>query len=214
MSARLNSAHFDNYLSQIIDDVRGNEAVDATISNDSSKVEQTGAEHSGENGTGNVIALKSEIMALNNGWNDKNERIVISIGENAASYKWMHERSSSMYKLINKILNIVLILFSTGLSAQTVFPDNSNNLGIDILRRVFTYIVTLISVLINFLKFEQLGEQHLSAATSFAKLYHDIQQQMCMYRRDRTNATKYVADILKTYDSLIVGGPTINDIII
>lgn len=210
MSARLNPSYFDNYLSQIIDDVQGND-VEKSGHKDA---DQHVVERVEESGNGNLIALKAEIMALNNGWNDKNERIVISIGENAASYKWMHERSSSMYKLIHKILNIILILFSTGLSAETILPDNPNNLGLDILRRVFTYIVTLISVLINFLKFEQLGEQHLSAATSFAKLYHDIQQQMCMYRRDRINATKYVAEILKTYDSLIVGGPTINDIII
>lgn len=215
MSARFNSPHFDNYLSQIIDDVCGVPEDDTQpLNREENDVQDSpGVDISNGNGSG-TIALKAEIMALNNGWNDKNERIIISIGENAASYKWMHERSSSMYKLIHKILNIVLILFSTGLSAETILPDNPNNMALSILRRVFTYIVTLISVLINFLKFEQLSEQHLNAATSFAKVYHDIQQQMCMYRRDRQNATKYVGEILKTYDSLIVGGPTINDIII
>lgn len=225
MSARLNSPHFDNYLSQIIDDVRGIDGVDSQPVVDTKPTNEveiasvpdnsnTSGNVNGNGNTNGTLALKAEIMALNNGWNDKNERIVISIGENAASYKWMHERSSSMYKLINQILNVVLIVFSTGLSAETILPDNSNNIVLSVFRRIFTYVVTLISVLINFLKFEQLSEQHLNAATSFAKLYHEIQQQMCMYRRDRQNATKYVAEILKTYDNLIVNGPTINDIII
>ena len=64
------------------------------------------------------------------------------------------------------------------------------------------------------MKYEQLAEKHLASANSFSQLYHDIQQQMCMYRKDRQNATKYVGDILKLYDNLIVNGPTISDNII
>lgn len=160
------------------------------------------------------IENKLNTMSLNNGWNDKNERILISIGENAASYKWMHERSSSFYLTINKALSMIMILFTTGLSAETLIPSNNNNLALDIVRRIFTYLVTVLSVIQNFLKYEQLSEQHINAASSFSQLYHEIQQQMCMYRKDRNNATKYMAEILKRYDTLVVNGPQINNIIV
>lgn len=161
----------------------------------------------------NTLLHKAELMALTNGWNDNNEKIIISIGENAASYKWMHERSASMYTLIHKILGILLILFTTGLTAETIFPDTTSN-AFTYARYTFTYIVTIISVIQNFLNLESLAEQHMNAANKFAVMYHEIQQQMCMYRRDRYNATGYISNTLKKYDSLVISGPMINDIII
>lgn len=160
------------------------------------------------------IVNKLDIMNLNNGWNDKNERIVISLGENSASYKWMHEKSSSFYKIIHQILTILLIILNTGLSAETLLPTDSTSNTIIILRQIFIYIVTVLSVILSFLKFEKLSSEHFNSATAFNKLYHDIQQQMCLYRRDRSHAQKYISELLKTYDSLIISSPDINPIII
>lgn len=157
-----------------------------------------------------LIANKADLMFLTNGWNDKNERITISIGENAASYKWMHDKQSSEYQMWQRILGIVMIIFSVGLSAETILPIDSN-LAIDITRRVCTYIVTFITVLQNYLKLEQNAQNHLSASLEYSKLYHEIQQQMCMYRRDRRNATYYVTDCLKRYDTLNVNSPNITN---
>lgn len=162
-----------------------------------------------ENLEGTQLGHKVEIMDINNGWNDKNERIVISIGENAASYKWMHEKSASIFRVWQKILSVILIVFSTGLSAETtLLPDDSSQQYVVVLRKTFTYIVTILSVLLNFLKFESLSEKHVTNASEFGRLYHDIQQQMCLYRRDRKNATNYITKVLKKYDSLIVNGPS------
>jgi hypothetical protein len=153
---------------------------------------------------------KADVMFLNNGWNDKNERIVISIGENAASYKWMHERCSLRHRIVYMSMNVLLIVVSTGLSAETIIPHDKDNLTMTIFRRIFTYIVTTISILQNFFKSQELVEKHSMYANLFSELYHDIQQQMCMYRRDRVHATKFVAERLKQYDSLVVNGPDID----
>lgn len=165
-----------------------------------------------ENGKNeNKLEHKLDKINFNNGWNDKNEKIIISIGENAASYKWMHERSASKYQFCNKIVSVILLVLSTGLSAETTIPSNGNNVAMDIVRRIFTYGITVLSVLQNFLKLEETSEKHLSAARDYSRLYHDIQQQMCMYRRDRKSAMSYVAQVLKIYDSLNVKGPSISD---
>ena len=163
--------------------------------------------------------IEMEMASLTNGWNDKNERMVITIGENSASYKWMHEKSAALYKLLHQIFSIVLIVFSTGLSAGTFFPtepegSESDSLALKITQQVFTYVITVVSVLQNFFKFQTLAEQHTASAAEFGKLYYDIQQQMCMYRRDRKAAQPYLSGVLKTYDNLIVNGPTITNMII
>lgn len=149
------------------------------------------------------------MMSISNGWNDKNENIVISIGENAASYKWMHERVAARYTFIYKIFRISLIILSTILAVESIIaiPDN---LGIVISRDVITYVMTGLTVIINFLNYETLSEQHRNSAIAFSGLYHSIQQEMCMYRKDRKFATLYVANVLKDYDSFIVKGPPID----
>lgn len=202
--------NFDNILQQIVDQSNPQEyeygIADQVQFNENNENNETTNEES--NNVPSTIPDKLDLIALNNGWNDKNERIIISIGENAASYKWMHERSASYYKTTHKSLSIVLILFTSGLSAESVLPNESGQIII-ISRNIITYIITIISILQNFLKLEQMHEQHMSYAASFSKLYHEIQQQMCMYRRNRRNATKYLSDTLKKYDNLVINGPNI-----
>lgn len=152
---------------------------------------------------------KIDILLLNNAWNDKNERLIISIGENAASYKWMHEKSHSKYKLYNKILSILTILLNGVLSTQTIYGDDVGYSHL-LVQRVFIYIVTLLSIINNFLKLQEVSINHLNASSKYAEMYHDIQQQMCMYRKDRTNAVKYVHDMLKKSDNIRISSPDID----
>jgi len=213
IDSRLNSRNFDSVLDRIVGDTYN---LRDTHNNDQTNIElgtsdgDSGEKDGNDLGDRSNLEHKMDVLALTNGWNDKNERIIISVGENAASYKWMHERSASWYKTINRILSVIMIVFSTGLSAETIIPTSNENLAVDVVRRLFTYVITLLSVLQNFLKYEKLSEQHMTAAMAHAQLYHEIQQQMCMFRRDRNNATNYVSTILKQYDSLIVNYPQIS----
>jgi hypothetical protein len=95
--------NFDNILQQIVD--QSNPEIpqeyeygiaDQVQFNENNENNETTNEE--PNNVPSTIPDKLDLIALNNGWNDKNERIIISIGENAASYKWMHERSASYYK--------------------------------------------------------------------------------------------------------------------
>lgn len=160
--------------------------------------------------TGDDVLHKADLMRLNNGWNDKNERIIISVGENAASYKWMHEKCANYHKFIHKFISILLIVLSTGLTAETIFPNQSDDFIMEIIRRTIVYVVNVLTVLQTFFRSEEVGEKHLVAAGAYSSLYHDIQQQMCMFRRDRVNATKYVSECLKQYDSLVITSPDIS----
>ena len=109
----------------------------------------------------------------------------------------------------------MLIFFSSILTAETFVVDSDHpEFILVVLRKLTVYLVTFLSVLQNFLNSERLSITHLNAANEFSKLYHDIQQQMCRFRRERKNATKYVADCLKRYDSLVVTNPDINKFVL
>lgn len=168
---------------------------------------------------------KIDLMNFNNGWNDKNEQLLISIGENAASYKWMHEASANYHNTVYNITSIALIVLSSLLSIQTLFPnDTCNNdeasaqqgnvnFVVVITKQVVLYIVTILSFLQSFLNSQVLSQKHFFASGLFSELYHDIQEQMCMFRKDRMNAKQHVSACLKKYDSLVVNNPDINSYI-
>lgn len=158
------------------------------------------------------VLHKADLMRLNNGWNDKNERIIISVGENAASYKWMHEKCANYHKFIYKLLSILLIVLSTLLTVETIFPSNNQckDFVVEIIRSTIVYIVNVLTVLQTFFRSEEVAEKHLVSAGAYSTIYHDIQQQMCMFRRDRVNATKYVTECLKQYDTLVITSPDIS----
>lgn len=155
------------------------------------------------------IKNKIDVLLLNNGWNDKNERLIISIGENAASYKWMHDKSHSKYDSYNKKFSLLIILLNGILSTQTIYNDESVYSYV-LVQKIFIYIVTFLSIINSFLKYQELTAQHLHSSSQYAEIYHDIQQEMCMYRKDRINAVKYISIMLKKSDNIRISSPDID----
>ena len=152
----------------------------------------------------------------NSDWNDTNEKIIISIGENAASFKWMHERCSNKHKLRSSILNITSIILTTVLSVTTFFNNDcqTQNLTYDIVQKGTSYSLSVLSLIQNFLKSSELYEQHKTASANFNEIYHNIQRQMAIFRKNRPNANTYIADCIKQYDSCIINSPNIgNDVL-
>jgi hypothetical protein len=157
----------------------------------------------------NTDTVNIDNFLLNNGWNDNNERLIVSIGETSAGYKWMHSQCTQRYNLLNKIINVSLILLTTALSAQTAIGNN-DICNLNLSQQILTYIITGLTVLTNFLNFEKKSINHLTAENSYSELYHDIQQQMCYFRKDRPPAAKYVSSKFKRFDHLTLINPNID----
>ena len=154
------------------------------------------------------IIDKTSNQSINKGWNNRNELFIISIQLNCKHYKHMHELSYYNYNNIYKIMKVILIVMSTLLTVLTTYPDQYNNILV-IFRYILTYIVTLFSILMHFLNYSNLAESHKRSAYEFLKIHHDIKQQMCLYKKDRQVAFKYIAKIVKDYDRLIMNSPAI-----
>lgn len=154
------------------------------------------------------IIDKTSNQSINKGWNNRNELFIISIQLNCKHYKHMHELSYYNYNNIYKIMKVILIVMSTLLTVLTTYPDQYNNILV-IFRYILTYIVTLFSILMHFLNYSNLAESHKRSAYEFLKIHHDIKQQMCLYKKDRQIAFKYIAKVVKDYDRLIMNSPAI-----
>jgi hypothetical protein len=163
--------------------------------------------HSDEE-TQTSLENKVDVINVNRQWNNANEELIVSIGENAASYKWMHEKCCSIYTHRNQIVSFILVLFGLILSAESIVPE-TNQQSLDILRRVFTYLITIGNVIQSFLKYQELSVIHKSMGGKYSDLYNDIRQMMTMYRKTRPMANDYINEIIKRYDSLLIEGPEI-----
>ena len=75
------------------------------IESDESDINQIN-KNTNEKSNCDKIIHKMDLININNGWNDNNEKIIISIADNCASYKWMHEKCSQYHRLVNSIINI------------------------------------------------------------------------------------------------------------
>jgi hypothetical protein len=151
---------------------------------------------------------KLDILVLNNGWNDKNEQLIVSLGYNAGIYKRLHEKSSIRYKYYNKILTISLLVLSIFISTDSILNILQGDI-LNIIQKIVAFIVAFLSILNNFLKYEEKSTQHKQSAQSFNLIYGDIRNMMCIYRKDRTNAIKYIQNVIKEYDYLEMSSPDI-----
>ena len=154
------------------------------------------------------ILNKVKIDLYNNKWTDKTEKIIKDVANNSRNFKNEHEKMSRRYGLFNKILNVVLIIFSTTLSAQT-FNTTSVNSPLDTIKKILTIVINIISISLNFLNFDALNAKHNIASNNFSKLYNDIQQQLVQERKDRIDGVMYIGKTLKKYDDLILSGPAL-----
>ena len=155
-----------------------------------------------------IVLNKLNILLFNNGWNDKNEKLIIGIGYNSDIYKKLHKKTASFYKKINKGINLSILILSIFLTTDSIINLLQDDVLL-IVQKLVLFIVTIISIINTFLKYGELSEQHLQAANSFSIIYNDIRNLMCIYRKDRMNAVKYIQKIIKEYDSLEISSPEI-----
>jgi len=148
---------------------------------------------------------KFDILLINKGWNSENEKLLLIYGQSSTYYKLAHEKASSKYELYNKIFSLSLVIINGSLSTYTSFNDNKTQ----IIQRLLIYVVTLISVVNNFLKFQELSSNHKNSAKRYSKLSHDIEQQTCLYKKDRPNALKYIKEISTKLDLYNSSSPLI-----
>lgn len=154
---------------------------------------------------------KFDILEMNASWNDKNEKFIVSIGENSASYKYMHEKVAVRYITYDRIIKIYTTIATVVLTANFYTTFFQTSIVGSIVQTVIGTILSITSLIYNFLNYAELSKDHTHSASSFGILYHDIRNIMCLYRKDRPNAIRYIQHAIKEYDHLEVNGANIPD---
>lgn len=155
----------------------------------------------------------SEEINMEEMWNEYHETILRQWGEAAACYRYMHHRSFMMYKKLSLRFNLPVIVLSTitGTAnfAQTTLPESIQPAAPSIIGGL-NLVAGLIATIMQFLKVNELMENHRTAALGHGSLSRDIRLQLALPREERKKeGLKFVEECKAIYDSLLEQSPPI-----
>jgi hypothetical protein len=146
-------------------------------------------------------------------WNDQHESILRQWGEASGCYRYMHHRAFLLYKGLSMRFTLPVIVLSTitGTAnfAQEQFPENLRGMVPSVIGGL-NLIAGLVATIMQFLKINELMENHKAAALSFGLLSRNIRLELALAREERsTDGLEYVTRCKNEYDRLIEQSPTV-----
>jgi len=155
----------------------------------------------------------SEEINMEETWNEYHESILRQWGESSACYRYMHHRAFLMFKRLSLRFNLPVIVLSTitGTAnfAQSTLPPAIQPAAPSIIGGL-NLIAGLIATIMQFLKIQELMENHRTAALGHGSLSRNIRLQLALPRDERKKeGLKFVEECKTTYDSLLEQSPPI-----
>lgn len=155
----------------------------------------------------------SEEINMEEMWNEYHENILRQWGESSACYRYMHHRAFLLFKKMSLRFNLPVIVLSTitGTAnfAQSTLPENIRPAAPSIIGGL-NLIAGLIATIMQFLKINELMENHRTAALGHGSLSRNIRLQLALPRDERKKeGLKFVEECKTTYDSLLEQSPAV-----
>ena len=146
-------------------------------------------------------------------WNEYHENVLRQWGEASACYRYMHHRAFLKFKRLSLRFNLPVIVLSTitGTAnfAQNTFPENMRASAPAIIGGM-NLIAGLIATIMQFLKINELMENHRTAALGHGSLSRNIRLQLSLPRDERKKeGLKFVEECKSEYDRLLEQSPPI-----
>tara|TARA_B110000503_G_scaffold142093_1_gene237773 strand:+ start:2398 stop:3141 length:744 start_codon:yes stop_codon:yes gene_type:complete len=146
-------------------------------------------------------------------WNDQHETILRQWGEAAGCYRFMHHQSFLLYKKLSLRFTLPVIILSTitGTAnfAQSTLPLSIQPAAPSVIGGL-NLIAGLIATVSNFLKINELMENHRTAALSHGLLSRNIRLILALPRDERKkDGLKFVEDCKAEYDRLLEQSPAV-----
>lgn len=146
-------------------------------------------------------------------WNDQHENILRQWGEASACYRYMNHRAFLMYKTLSMRFTLPVIVLSTitGTAnfAQDQFPESIQG-SVPAMIGGLNLIAGLIATVMQFLKINELMENHRTAALYYGLLSRNIRLMLALPREERKkDGLKFVEECKAEYDRLIEQSPPV-----
>jgi hypothetical protein len=155
----------------------------------------------------------SEDINMDEMWNEYHENVLRQWGEASACYRYMHHRAFLMYKKLSLRFSLPVIVLSTitGTAnfAQSSFPVSIQG-GVPAVIGGMNLIAGLIATIMQFLKINELMENHRTSALGHGGLSRNIRLQLALPRVERSKeGLIFVNECKGIYESLLEQSPPI-----
>src|SRR6056300_731083 len=156
---------------------------------------------------------RQELELREKSWNDQHESILRQWGEASGCYRYMNHKAFIMYKSLSMKFTLPVIVLSTitGTAnfAQDQFPENMKGSVPSIIGGL-NLVAGLIATIMQFLKINELMENHKTAALAYGLLSRNIRLTLALSRRERSSdGLDFVNTCKAEYDRLIEQSPAI-----
>ena len=157
--------------------------------------------------------MTEEITDMESMWNEYHENVLRQWGEACACYRYMHHRAFLKFKKLSLRFNLPVIVLSTVTGtanfAQSSFPESMRSSAPAIIGGM-NLIAGLIATIMQFLKINELMENHRTAALGHGSLSRNIRLQLSLPRAERKKeGLIFVEDCKMEYDRLLEQSPSI-----
>ena len=161
---------------------------------------------------------QKELEHRRDSWNEQHESILRQWGEASGCYRYMHHRAFLMYKKLSMRFTLPVIVLSTltGTAnfAQEQFPESVRGMVPSVIGGL-NLIAGLIATIMQFLKINELMENHKAAALSYGLLSRNIRLTLALAREERNqDGLDFVNNCKTEYDRLIEQSPTVPAVIL
>jgi hypothetical protein len=151
----------------------------------------------------------SEDINMAEMWNEYHENVLRQWGEASACYRYMHHRAFLMYKQLSLRLIVLSTITGTANFAQSSFPESIQG-GVPAVIGGMNLIAGLIATIMQFLKINELMENHRTSALGHGGLSRNIRLQLALPRNERSKeGLKFVEECKGIYESLLEQSPPI-----
>ena len=156
---------------------------------------------------------EKELEMREKSWNDQHETILRQWGEASGCYRYMNHRAYLMYKTLSMRFTLPVIVLSTitGTAnfAQDQFPESIQS-SVPAIIGGLNLVAGLIATIMQFLKINELMENHKTAALSYGLLSRNIRLTLALSRRERSaDGLDFVNTCKAEYDRLIEQSPSV-----
>jgi len=155
--------------------------------------------------------ISREEMRLS--WTSGHENILKQWGEASACYRYMHHRAFFIYRRSNIRFTLPVIILSTitGTAnfAQGTFPESVQSFAPAIIGGL-NLTAGLIATISQFLKINELMENHRTSALAFGMLSRNIRLMLALERGERSKeGLDFVGECKTEYDRLLEQSPSV-----
>ena len=159
--------------------------------------------------------IKAKKIKENKSWNSRIEEVITNIAQECSDYDWKHKKDASWYKRVDNYLGFWVVVINT-LTGTSIFAtlnstkDEEDLNNIHLTTGFIIWFSAMLAGIQKYFGFKDKMDFHHKSAKEWTQLYMKIQKELYFYRCDRSDAKKFLEEVINQYIHILMNSPNIS----